>query len=161
MNKTNAMRRLDSAKLKYRIQEYTVDENDLSGLHVAEQIGQDPSAVFKTIVVRGEKRGIVVLCIPVDREIDLKKAAKAVGDKRLEPVHVKELLGLTGYIRGGCSPIGMKKKYPTYFHSSARELTEIAVSAGVRGAQIIMAPAELIDFVDAEAADLCVGDDQA
>ena len=161
MNKTNAMRMLSGAKLKYRIQEYTVDENDLSGLHVAEQIGQDPSAVFKTIVVRGEKRGIVVLCIPVDRVIDLKKAARAVGDKRLEPVHVKELLGLTGYIRGGCSPIGMKKKYPTYFHSSARELTEIAVSAGVRGAQIIMAPAELIAFVEAEVADLCVGDDQA
>lgn len=156
MNKTNAMRRLDSAKLKYRIQEYAVDENDLSGVHVAEQIGQEPSAVFKTIVVRGEKRGIVVLCIPVNREIDLKKAAKAVGDKRLEPVHVKELLGLTGYIRGGCSPIGMKKKYPTYFHISARDFAEIAVSAGVRGAQIIMAPAELIAFVEAGEADLCV-----
>lgn len=160
MNKTNAMRRLDSAKIKYRVQEYEVDESDLSGLHVAEQIGEDPSAVFKTIVVRGERLGPVVLCIPVDREIDLKKAARAVGDKRLEPVHVKELLGLTGYIRGGCSPIGMKKKFPTYFHSSARAHGEIAVSAGVRGAQIIAAPADLIAVTEAGEADLCYGEEE-
>lgn len=155
MNKTNAMRRLDSAKLKYKVQEYEVDESDLSGLHVARQIGQDPSAVFKTLVARGEKCGIVVLCIPVDRELDLKKAARAIGDKKIEMVHVKDLLGLTGYIRGGCSPIGMKKKYPTYFHASALELDEIAVSAGVRGAQIIMEPKALVAFVQAETADLC------
>lgn len=155
MNKTNAMRRLDSAKLKYRVQEYEVNESDLSGEHVARQIGQNPASVFKTLVARGEKRGIVVFCIPVDKEIDLKKAAKAIGDKRVEMVHVKELQGLTGYIRGGCSPIGMKKKYPTYFHATAENFPEIAVSAGVRGAQIIMSPAELIDFVDASAADLC------
>lgn len=155
MNKTNAMRRLDSAKLKYRTQEYEVDENDLSGVHVAEQIGQNPASVFKTLVARGEKRGIVVFCIPVDMEIDLKKAAKVIGDKKIEMVHVKELLGLTGYIRGGCSPIGMKKKYPTYFHRTAEDFDEIAVSAGVRGAQIIMPPKALIDFVEAETADLC------
>lgn len=160
MNKTNAMRRLDSAGIKYRVQEYEVDENDLSGLHVARQIGEDPSAVFKTIVVRGEKRGPVVLCVPVDREIDLKKAARAVGDKRLEPVHVKELQGLTGYIRGGCSPIGMKKKYPTYFHSSAHEHAEIAVSAGMRGAQIIAAPSDLISVTDACEADLCFQEEE-
>lgn len=155
MNKTNAMRRLDSAKLKYRIQEYEVDESDLSGTHVAEQIGQNPASVFKTLVARGEKKGIVVMCIPVDKEIDLKKAAKVIGDKKIEMVHVKDLLGLTGYIRGGCSPIGMKKKYPTFFHLSATDFPEIAVSAGVRGAQIIMPPAQLIAFTQAQTADLC------
>lgn len=155
MNKTNAMRRLDSAKLKYRIQEYEVDESDLSGTHVAEQIGQNPASVFKTLVARGEKKGIVVMCIPVDKEIDLKKAAKVIGDKKIEMVHVKDLLGLTGYIRGGCSPIGMKKKYPTIFHLSATDFPEIAVSAGVRGAQIIMPPAKLIAFTQAQTADLC------
>ncbi len=156
MNKTNAVRLLDKAKLKYKTREYAVDESDLSGLHVAEQIGENPSAVFKTLVARGEKKGICVFCIPVNREIDLKKAARAIGDKRLEMVHVKELLGLTGYIRGGCSPIGMKKKYPTYFHLSALEFNEIAVSAGVRGCQLILSPQELIAFVGAETADLCV-----
>ncbi len=155
MNKTNAMRQLDKAKLSYRTQEYEVDENDLSGVHVAQQIGQDPQTVFKTLVARGEKRGIVVFCIPVAREIDLKKAAKAIGDKKIEMVHVKELLGLTGYIRGGCSPVGMKKKYPTFFHQTAQEHSEIAVSAGVRGCQIIISPDTLIKFVNAETADLC------
>ena len=155
MNKTNAMRMLDKAKLNYEIQEYEVDENDLSGVHVAEQIGQDPETVFKTLVARGEKRGIVVLCIPVNMEIDLKKAAKAIGDKKIEMVHVKELLGLTGYIRGGCSPVGMKKKYPTYFHESASLHGKIAVSAGVRGCQIIIEPRTLIDFTEATEADLC------
>lgn len=156
--KTNAMRMLDKAKLDYDIQEYEVDENDLSGVHVAAQIGQDPAAVFKTLVARGEKRGVVVLCIPVAEEIDLKKAARAIGDKKIEMVHVKELLGLTGYIRGGCSPIGMKKKYPTWFHSSAAERDKIAVSAGVRGAQIIISSASLIKFTEAETADLCKED---
>ncbi len=153
--KTNAMRMLDKAGLNYAIQEYEVDENDLSGLHVAAQIGQDPDAVFKTLVARGEKRGIVVFCIPVAMEIDLKKAARAIGDKKIEMVHVKELLGLTGYIRGGCSPIGMKKKYPTWFHFTAVDRSKVAVSAGVRGAQIIMEPSALIKFIGAETADLC------
>lgn len=155
MNKTNAMRMLDKAKLSYGIQEYEVDENDLSGVHVAEQIGQDPETVFKTLVARGEKKGIVVFCIPVNREIDLKKAAKAIGDKKIEMVHVKELLGLTGYIRGGCSPVGMKKKYPTYFHESASLHDKIAVSAGVRGCQLIIDPGVLISFTEAAEADLC------
>ncbi len=155
MQKTNAMRMLDKAKLKYDIQEYEVDENDLSGVHVAAQIRQDPETVFKTLVARGEKRGIVVFCIPVGLEIDLKKAARAIGDKKIEMVHVKELLGLTGYIRGGCSPVGMKKKYPTWFHATAAEHEKIAVSAGVRGAQIIIDPAVLIKFTEAETADLC------
>ncbi len=155
MNKTNAMRLLDKAKINYTTKEYPVDENDLSGVHVARQIGEDPAAVFKTLVARGEKRGIVVLCIPVAEEIDLKKAAKAIGDKKIEMVHVKELLALTGYIRGGCSPVGMKKKYPTFFHSSILDHDTIAVSAGVRGCQIIIAPADLIKFTQGEAADLC------
>ncbi len=160
MNKTNAMRQLDKAKLSYRTQEYEVDESDLSGVHVAKQIGQDVSTVFKTLVARGEKRGIVVFCIPVAMEIDLKKAAKAIGDKKIEMVHVKELLGLTGYIRGGCSPVGMKKKYPTYFHETALEHSEIAVSAGVRGCQIIIEPGALIKFVDGTLADLCREEEQ-
>ena len=155
MNKTNAMRILDKAKINYGLQEYEVDENDLSGVHVAEQIGQDPEATFKTLVARGEKRGIVVFCIPVNKEIDLKKAAKAIGDKKIEMVHVKELLGLTGYIRGGCSPVGMRKKYPTFFHSSAAEHEKIAVSAGVRGCQLIIEPGILIDFIDGISVDLC------
>ncbi len=155
MNKTNAMRLLDKAKIKYITKEYPVDENDLSGVHVAQQIGEDPAAVFKTLVARGEKRGIVVLCIPVAREIDLKKAAKAIGDKKIEMVHVKELLALTGYIRGGCSPVGMKKKYPTFFHCSILEQEAIAVSAGVRGCQIITATSDLIRFTEGETADLC------
>ena len=158
MNKTNAMRMLDKAKLNYAIQEYEVDENDLSGVHVAEQIGQDPDTVFKTLVARGEKRGIVVFCIPVNQEIDLKKAAKAIGDKKIEMVHVKELLGLTGYIRGGCSPVGMKKKYPTYFHESAVLHEKIAVSAGVRGCQLIIEPEVLIKYTEATEADLCKED---
>ena len=155
MNKTNAMRILDKAKLSYGLQEYEVDENDLSGVHVAQQIGQDPETVFKTLVARGEKRGIVVFCIPVNREIDLKKAARAIGDKKIEMVHVKELLGLTGYIRGGCSPVGMKKKYPTFFHESAALHEKIAVSAGVRGCQLIIEPKALINFTEAAEADLC------
>ena len=155
MNKTNAMRLLDGAKIKYTVLEYEVDENDLTGTHVALQLGREPASVFKTIVTRGEKRGVVVLCVPTDMEIDLKKAARAVGDKRLEPVPLKELLPLTGYIRGGCSPIGMKKKYPTYFHQTALDLPDISVSAGVRGAQIVMPAAELIAFIGAGTADLC------
>lgn len=155
MNKTNAMRMLDKAKIEYRTQEYAVDENDLSGVHVAEQIGQNPAAVFKTLVARGEKKGVVVFCIPVDKEIDLKKAAKAIGDKKIEMVHLKELLPLTGYIRGGCSPIGMKKSYPTFFHETIMQHEEIAVSAGVRGCQIIISPEVLIKFVGGGQADLC------
>lgn len=155
MNKTNAMRQLDKAKIKYSVREYEVDESDLSGVHVAEQIGENPAAVFKTLAAKGEKRGIIVFCIPVAKEIDLKKAARAIGDKRVEMVHMKELLPLTGYIRGGCSPIGMKKKYPTFICESALDFSEIAVSAGARGAQLIINPQVLIDFIGAETADLC------
>ena len=150
MIKTNAMRRLDAAKIKYEVKEYEVDENDLSGTHIAEQIGLPFEQVFKTLVAKGDKSGVVVFCIPVDREIDLKKAAVVTGNKKLEMLHVKDLLGTTGYIRGGCSPIGMKKKFPTFIDESATEFDEITVSAGVRGAQLLLKVDELVKFVEAK-----------
>ena len=113
--KTNAVRLVQQAGLPCRERAYEFDESDLSGIHAAEAIGMPPEQVFKTLVARGEKTGINVFCIPVCCELNLKKAAKAAGDKNMELVAVKELLGLTGYIRGGCSPVGMKKKYPTFF----------------------------------------------
>lgn len=144
------MRLLDAAGIAYRTQEYEVDENDLSGVHVAQQIGEDPDMVFKTLVLKGEKTGYLVCCIPVAEELDLKKAAKAAGDKKVEMLPMKELLPTTGYVRGGCSPIGMKKKFPTYIEETAMLFDEIAVSAGVRGAQIILNPEDLRKYVGAE-----------
>ena len=152
--KTNAVRLVQQAKLPCREQFYEYDEKDLSGLHAAEAIGMPPEQVFKTLVARGEKTGIHVFCIPVCCELDLKKAAKAAGDKNMELVAVKELLGLTGYIRGGCSPVGMKKKYPTHFDETCILWEEIAVSAGARGHQMISPPEALAQLVDAEMADL-------
>lgn len=154
MNKTNAMRLLDAAKIKYEVLEYTVDENNLAGTHIADQLGLSYEMVFKTIVTRGDKTGHIVFCIPCDKEIDLKKAASVTGNKKLEPVQVKELLGLTGYIRGGCSPVGMKKKFPTYFHQSVENEEKITVSSGVRGAQLILSPVELIKYLGARKADV-------
>ncbi|MBQ7036659.1 MAG: Cys-tRNA(Pro) deacylase [Clostridia bacterium] len=156
MNKTNAMRLLDKAKLSYKTAEYTVDENDLSGTHIADEVGLPYESVFKTLVARGDKTGVCVFCIPVHLEVDLKKAARESGNKKVEMVQMKELLPLTGYIRGGCSPIGMKKKYPTFIDESALSQAEIAFSAGIRGGQIIMNPKLLIEFVDAKAASLTV-----
>ena len=153
MNKTNAMRQLDAAKIKYKLYEYEVDESDLSGTHIATQLGLDFEMVFKTIVAKGDKTGYLVFCVPCHKEIDLKIAASVTGNKRVEPVQVKELLGLTGYIRGGCSPIGMKKKFPTYIESSALNFEEITISAGVRGAQLLLSAKELISFVEAKLAD--------
>jgi Cys-tRNA(Pro)/Cys-tRNA(Cys) deacylase len=149
MIKTNVMRLLDQAKIEYKTMEYEVDEKDLSGEHVAEQIGYPVEQVFKTLVARGDKKGIQVFCIPVNTELNLKKAASVVGDKKIELIQVKELLGLTGYIRGGCSPIGMKKKYPTFIDETAILFDEITISAGVRGCQIILKPTELIKYIDA------------
>ncbi len=154
MIKTNAMRLLNQAKINYKTKEYEVDESDLSGKHAAIQIGYPAEQVFKTLVAKGEKKGILVFCIPVNSELQLKKAAAAVGDKKIEMVHVKDLLGLTGYIRGGCSPIGMKKKFPTYIDETAILFYEIAVSAGIRGCQIIMNPEQLIQYVSAQIYDL-------
>lgn len=154
MTKTNAMRILDTAGIEYSTKEYEYDENNLSGSHVAREIGMNPDQVFKTLVARGDKNGINVFCIPVDCELDLKKSAKVSGNKKVEMIHVKEILGITGYIRGGCSPIGMKKKYPTYIDETAILFDEIVVSAGIRGQQIIINPEKLIDFISAKEADL-------
>ena len=146
MVKTNVMRLLDAAAIPYRTAEYEYDENDLSGIHAAKGTGMPPEQVFKTLVARGDKQGCLVFCIPVCCELDLKKAAKAAKDKKVDLIHVKELLPLTGYIRGGCSPIGMKKKFPTYMDETAQLYDEIAVSAGVRGCQIILRPEDLADY---------------
>ncbi len=156
MNKTNAMRLLEQAGIEFETREYEVDESDLSGESVAKKVGLDPDSVFKTLVVRGDKKGIAVFCVPVTAELDLKKSAKATGDKKIEMVHVKELLGLTGYIRGGCSPIGMKKQYPTFIDETCILFDRIAVSAGVRGAQIITEPNKLAEYVGAKVIDICV-----
>lgn len=156
MTKTNAVRLIEQAKISYRCTEYSYDENDLSGLHAAEAIGMPPEQVFKTLVARGDKRGILVFCIPVCCELDLKKAAKAAGDKKVEMLPMKELLPLTGYIRGGCSPIGMKKAYPTFIDETAVLSDQIAVSAGVRGQQLILSPDDLIHYADMTVCDLTV-----
>ncbi len=154
MVKTNAMRLLDQAGISYQTYEYTVDENNLAGVHVANQIGLPVEQVFKTIVTKGEKKGYLVFCIPVAEELNLKKAATLVGDKKIELVHVKDLLGLTGYIRGGCSPIGMKKKFPTYIDETAILFDEITISAGVRGCQLLVNREALIDYLGAKLDDL-------
>lgn len=152
--KTNAVRIIQQSGLPCREAFYNYDEKDLSGLHAAEAVGMPPEQVFKTLVARGEKTGINVFCIPVCCELDLKKAAKAAGDKNMEMVAVKELLGLTGYIRGGCSPVGMKKKYPTFFDETCILWDEIAVSAGARGHQMIVPPEALAALVNAKIVDI-------
>lgn len=152
--KTNAARLLDKAGIEYELVPYTVYESDLSAIHVAEQLGEDISQVFKTIVLKGERTGYFVCVVPGDAEIDLKLAAKAAGDKKAELIPMKELLPLTGYIRGGCSPIGMKKPFPTFFHSTATTFDHIYVSAGVRGLQFKISPVSLIGYVGAVTADL-------
>ena len=149
--KTNAMRQLDAAKIPYTACAYEVDENDLSGTHIADRIGLPYEQVFKTIVTRGDKTGYLVFCIPCHKEIDLKRAAAVTGNKRVEPVHVKELLPLTGYIRGGCSPIGMKKKFPTYFDISLTQQERITVSGGVRGIQLWLRSEDILRFTQGEA----------
>lgn len=154
INKTNAMRQLDAAKIKYEVCCYEVDENDLSGTHIADQIGLPYGEVFKTIVTKGDKTGYTVFCIPCHKEIDLKRAAQATGNKRIEPLHVKDLLGITGYIRGGCSPVGMKKKFPTYFDESAGSLERLTVSAGVRGMQLLLSAEDIIRFTGASLVDV-------
>lgn len=147
--KTNAARLLDAAGIKYELIPYEVDENNLDAGHVAAQLGEDLDCVFKTLVLRGDKSGLFVCVVPGSTEVDLKVAAKISGNKNCEMIHVKELLPLTGYIRGGCSPIGMKKPYPTFIHESAILYDYIYISAGVRGLQIRISPADLISFVGA------------
>lgn len=154
--KTNAVRLVQQAGIPCREAFYEFDEKDLSGIHAAQAVGMPPEQVFKTLVARGEKTGIHVFCIPVCCELDLKKAAKAAGDKNMELVAVKELLGLTGYIRGGCSPVGMKKKYPTHFDETCILWDTIAVSAGARGHQMLLSPESLVSLVGAELADITI-----
>ena len=153
-NKTNAMRLLDAARIPYRAVEYEYDESDLGGEHVAAVTGMNPDQVFKTLVARGDKKGILVFCIPVSCTLDLKKAAHAAGDKKVEMIHMKELLGLTGYIRGGCSPVGMKKKYPTFMDETAELYDEIAISGGARGLQMVLDPQKLMEYAEITPADL-------
>ena len=150
MTKTNAMRMLDAAKIPYEILEYEVDESDLSGVHIAEQLHFPQEKMFKTLVARGDKTGPLVFCLPVAGELNLKHAASATGNKKIEMVPVRELLGLTGYIRGGCSPIGMKKKFPTFIDSSAEQFDRITVSSGTRGAQLLLDREALVAFVQAK-----------
>ena len=152
--KTNAVRLAETAGIPVREHFYEFDEHDLNGNHAAKAIGMSPEQVFKTLVARGVKTGINVFCIPVCCELDLKKAARAAGDKNMELIAVKELLGLTGYIRGGCSPVGMKKKYPTFMDETAILWETIAVSAGERGHQMVLPPEALAELVDAKLCDI-------
>ncbi len=145
---------LEAAKIPFELLEYPVDESDLSGESVARKTGKDPSQIFKTLVFSGEKNGFGVCCIPTCEELDLKKVAKAFGEKKVEMLHVKDLLKTTGYIRGGCSPIGMKKAYPTVIDETAVLFDKIYVSAGVRGAMLGVEPNELADFVKAKFEDV-------
>ena len=154
--KTNAVRLVQQAKIPCREAFYDFDENDLNGNHAAKAIGFPPEQVYKTLVAKGSRTGINVFCIPVCGELDLKKAAKIAGDKDMALIPVKDLLNLTGYIRGGCSPVGMKKKYPTYFEETCQLFEEIAVSAGERGHQMILPPMDLVDLTDATLADIIV-----
>ena len=156
MTKTNAMRMLDAAKIPYETLTYKVDENDLSGIHIAEQLQFPMEKMFKTLVARGDKTGPLVFCIPVSGELDLKRAAAITGNKKIEMIHVKDLLGLTGYIRGGCSPIGMKKVFPTYVDERALQFEQITVSSGTRGAQLLLDRAALLQFIQAHTAALTV-----
>ena len=154
LEKTNAARLLDKAGVAYKLIPYEFDENDLAAQHVADSLGQDIARVFKTLVLHGDRTGYIVCVVPGDSEVDLKALAKVSGNKTVEMIPMKDLLGVTGYIRGGCSPVGMKKRFPTYFHSTALDFDIIYVSAGVRGLQLEIAPSDLISFVGATVADV-------
>lgn len=149
ITKTNVARLLDKAGISYELIPYEVDPENLAATHVAEQLGEDIERVFKTLVLRGDRNGIFVCVVPGDMEVDLKAAAKISGNKSAEMIAMKELLPTTGYIRGGCSPIGMKKHFPTYIHATAVDFDFIYVSAGVRGIQAKIAPQSLISFIGA------------
>ena len=155
-SKTNAVRIVQQAGISCREEFYSFDENDLNGNHAAIAIGFPPEQVFKTLVAKGAKNGIQVFCIPVCCELDLKKAAKAAGDKSIELLPVKDLLSVTGYIRGGCSPVGMKKRYPTFFDEVCLIFDQIAVSAGERGHQMILPPEDLVRLVGGKLVDVIV-----
>ncbi len=159
IEKTNAARLLDRAKISYQLIPYEFAENDLAAQHVADSLGQDIAMVFKTLVLHGDKTGHIVCVVPGDMEVDLKALAKVSGNKKVEMIAMKDLLAVTGYIRGGCSPVGIKKRFPTYFHSTAVDFEHIYVSAGVRGLQIQINPADLISFVGAIVADVACNND--
>jgi Cys-tRNA(Pro)/Cys-tRNA(Cys) deacylase len=155
IKKTNAVRILDRLKIEYSIHTYEVDESDLSAIHVAQTLGQDIDQVFKTLVLRGDKTGLLVAVIPGAMEVNLKAIAKISGNKNAEMIAMKELLPLTGYVRGGCSPIGLKKAFPTYIDESCTLQSFIYVSAGVRGMQIQITPEDLIRATGAVCGDIC------
>lgn len=155
IEKTNAARLLDRAKITYQLIPYEVDESDLAASHVAEQLGEDIARVFKTLVLKGDRTGHFVCVIPGDREVDLKAAARHSSNKKCDLIPMKELLPTTGYIRGGCSPIGLKKPFPIFIHHSAEEFDFIYISAGVRGLQIQIAPSDLVAFTRATLCPLC------
>lgn len=156
MKKTNAARLLDSLKISYEILEFKVSDEDLSADYVAKQLGFPSSQIFKTIVLEGDKQGIFVCCIPGDGELDLRKVAHLTNNKKVGLVPTKDILGITGYVRGGCSPLAMKKKYPTYFDRSLYEHSKIVVSAGLRGVQIRLKPEDLINAAQATVGNLLI-----
>lgn len=156
INKTNAARLLDQAHVAYELVPYEVDENNLAAEHVAASLGEDIHQVFKTLVLHGDRTGHFVCVVPGCEEVDLKKAARVSGNKKVEMIAMKQLLPTTGYIRGGCSPIGMKKPLPTFFHQTCNDFDYIFVSAGMRGLQLKMAPADLVAFVGATVSDIIV-----
>lgn len=153
LEKTNAARLLDKAKIEYELISYEVDESDLSAIHVAESLSEPIEQVFKTLVLKGDKSGFFVCVIPGAEDLDLKKAAKVSGNKNCELIPMKDLLTVTGYIRGACSPIGMKKRFPTYFHETCLNFNHIFVSAGIRGLQLRIAPEALVHYVNAKTLD--------
>ena len=154
IKKTNAARILDKLGIEYEIKTYEVDEEDLSAVHVAETVGMDISKIFKTLVTRGDKTGIIMAVIGGADELNLKNLAKASGNKNVEMIALKELFPLTGYVRGGCSPIGAKKNYPVFIDSKALEQEKISISAGQRGMQIILSPKDLVNAANATVANL-------
>ncbi len=160
ISKTNAARLLDRAGISYELIPYEVDEQDLAAGHVASQLGEDIHCVFKTLVLQGDRSGHFVCVIPGCDEVDLKKAAKVSGNKKVDLIAMKDLLSTTGYIRGGCSPVGMKKAFPTYFDITCRDFEYIHVSAGQRGLQFKLSPLELVEYVGGELADITVKNEE-
>lgn len=156
IQKTNAARLLDRAKIAYRLVPYTVDPDNLAADHVAAELGEDINCVYKTLVLHGNATGHFVCVVPGNREVDLKKAAKVSGNKKAEMIHMKDLLPTTGYIRGGCSPLGMKKPFPTFVQQEAMDLEVFFISAGVRGLQLCVNPRQLVEYIKATPADICV-----
>ena len=152
MKKTNAARLLDRLSIAYAIRTYPIQDGEhLEAAAVAQLVGMEPAHVFKTLAARGDRHGVLLACIPADQELDLKKLAEASDNKRVELIHLKEVLAVTGYVRGGVSPLGTKKAYPVYIDDSALALTEMAVSAGIRGAQLVLTPQDLLKAAQAVA----------